>query len=154
MSAFKIGPPNPSSGGFDKDRHNDHLLAFVQPRAEQQPSFSDSTKMQTVARSGFVVCVDCGTASADVLWFTSQIVPRLLDTRQDVVVGRLGQGLARAGRSAPWLLDEPTDADLVEVGRFLEKHATRLKSGVIVVEAPEEGDDDDIDDQPDDDEPF
>jgi hypothetical protein len=133
MSTFRIGRPNPG-GGFDKEAHCDHLIAFIQPTAEEATtSFGDST----AARCSYVACLDCNTVMSDVLIFGSVLVPRLVGTDDDVVVTRLGKGLAKPGRSPAWIPDNPTDADISQVEAFLEKHATRLKSGAIVVETPE-----------------
>jgi hypothetical protein len=61
--------------------------------------------------------------------------PRLTgEPDAEVVVGRLGQGCAKPGRNAPWTLDDPTEADLAEAEAFLEKYATRLPSGTIVID--------------------
>lgn len=41
----------------------------------------------------------------------SQLAPSA-GSADPVVVGRLGQGLAKPGKSAPWVLNEPSQADL------------------------------------------
>jgi hypothetical protein len=130
---FRIGKPGSSNSGFSKDDHLDHLLGFVEPQAEEvSTSFGDTT----AAHCSYVFCVDDGTVESDPLIFGSALVPRLVDVEEEVVAGRLAKGLAKPGRSAPWLLDDPTDADLEAVEAFLEANATRLPSGRIVMEAP------------------
>ena len=42
-----------------------------------------------------------------------------------VVVGRLGQGLAKPGKSAPWVLNAPTEADLAIAVKY-EAYAAQL----------------------------
>jgi hypothetical protein len=136
MGGFKVGAPNPTTG-FVKDDHGDHLLAFVEPRAEEaSTSFGEST----AARCSFVVCLDDRSVTADVLLFGSVIVPRVTGTESEIVVGRLGKGLAKPGRSAPWLLDDPTDDDLTKVEAFLARYAVRTPSGKTIVEEPADGD--------------
>ena len=56
-----------------------------------------------------------GTVLNDVLIFPSvlrgQLEPSAAAGADPVVVGRLGQGLAKPGKSAPWVLNDPSDAD-------------------------------------------
>jgi hypothetical protein len=37
-----------------------------------------------------------------------------------MVLGRLGQGVAKPGQSAPWTLTPASDADKVTAGKYLE----------------------------------
>ena len=41
-----------------------------------------------------------------------------------VVVGRLGQGLAKPGKSAPWVLNAPTQADVTIAEKYVAHIAT------------------------------
>jgi hypothetical protein len=133
MSRFRIGRPAAGGGGFNKDDHLDHLLGFVEPQAEEvSTSFGEAV----AARCSYIFCCDDATVDSDVLLFGSVIAPRLCEAEDEVVAGRLTKGLAKPGRSAPWLLDDPTDDDLDAVEAFLEANATRLPSGKIVMEAP------------------
>lgn len=52
-----------------------------------------------------------GQVFSDTLIFPKVLVSNLKSRIGDHVLGRLGQGLAKPGRSAPWLLNAPTPAD-------------------------------------------
>lgn len=61
----------------------------------------------------------------DTLIFPSVLVGQLKSAVGSVdpnIVGRLGQGLAKPGRSAPWILNEPTQDDLAVAVKY-EKYA-------------------------------
>ena len=70
----------------------------------------------------------------DQLVFGKALVPRLTgDT--DTKAGRLGQGLAKPGQSAPWVLDDPTDDDIARADKFAGRFITELPSGDLVLDA-------------------
>lgn len=61
------------------------------------------------------------TTYDDTLIFPKVLVGQLaksVGADDPVVVGRLGQGLAKPGKSAPWLLNEPTEADLAVATKY------------------------------------
>ena len=127
--------PEPSPGGdkWDRPAHLDHLHLFLADEfvAKQvDTSFGETAAVHV----DHVVCVDDREIWADLLIFGAALVPRLDGCDPYVVVGRLGQGLAKEGRSAPWTLDDPTDADLETAERFLEAYAGTLPSGGIVLD--------------------
>jgi hypothetical protein len=131
---FKLSKPSPGGGKWDKDAHLDHLHVFVANDgfgAEQvETSFGESAAVKV----DHVICVRCREVVDDLLVFGAALVPRLDGAESSIVVGRLGQGLAKPGRSAPWTLDDPTDEDLATAERFLERYATTLPSGKIVLD--------------------
>ena len=64
-------------------------------------------------------------------WDGTLIFPRVLQGQLSprvggMVLGRLAQGTAKPGQSAPWTLDDPTDADR-EVGRKYLAHVEASK---------------------------
>jgi hypothetical protein len=63
-----------------------------------------------------------GEEFADVLIFPRVLISQLTPDIGETVVGRLGKGDAKPGKSAPWLLQVPTKADL-EIGERYEKYA-------------------------------
>jgi hypothetical protein len=123
------------AGGGDKwDRgaHLDHAHVFIDSAfaveaVETVHGPAEAVKVEHVA------CIDCAEVWSDVLVFGAALVPRLAGA-EGIVVGRLGQGLARPGRNAPWTLDDPTEADLAEAEAWLDKYATRLPSGTVVLD--------------------
>lgn len=65
----------------------------------------------------------------DVLIFPRLLINQLsqvLEGSDRVVVGRLGKGVAKPGKSAPWLLQTPTEADL-DTARKYEAYAAAQK---------------------------
>ena len=48
------------------------------------------------------------------------------------VLGRLGQGTAKPGQSAPWLLNNPTEADKATAAQYLARH----EPGLVEAEPP------------------
>jgi hypothetical protein len=71
-----------------------------------------------------------GDTLNDTLIFPSVLVGQLksaVGATDPNVVGRLGQGLAKPGKSAPWVLNEPSPADL-DVATKYEGYAERRKA--------------------------
>lgn len=145
---FKLSKPSPGGGDrWSKDDHLDHLMVFAGDLSAQdtETSYGDAT----AAHCDYIVCVDCPQVWSDQLVFGAALVPRLTgDPDATIIVGRLGQGLAKPGKSAPWTLDDPTDADLAKAEQFLESYATYLPSGTLVIDVkaieadrPDTGDD-------------
>src|SRR5262245_11162134 len=52
-----------------------------------------------------------GEGYADTLVFPAVLQGQLRGSLGGKVLGRLGQGVAKAGQTAPWKLEDPTDAD-------------------------------------------
>jgi hypothetical protein len=143
--SFKVGKPA-SREGFSKDAHNGHLLVFTDARGEEVPKYQgDGT--QLTAMCGYVVCVPCGLVLADQRVYGEALAPRIVDAEEKIVAGVLGQAPAKAGRNPAWILEDPTDDDIVAVQEFLANHASEMPSGRIVIEAPAEQ-------TPSDDKPF
>jgi hypothetical protein len=143
MSGFTFRSPAPPSG-FSKDEHLDHTLVFVNPRLEEiSTSYGDTT----AAQCDYVVCLDDQSVDEDVKLFGTAIVPALTDEKQELVVAHLVRGTAKPGRQAPWLFEDPTEAELELAEIFFDKYATRTKAGRIVIDQPEpepgKGEDDD-----------
>lgn len=131
---FKFGKPSSGGSGFSKEAHEGHLLVFVEPEAEETTgAYGDST----AARCAFVVCLTCDTVAADVMLWGAALVPALTDGAEELVVGRLARGEAKGNRSAPWLLWNPSEADVAEAEEWFAKRATRYPgSGRISIELP------------------
>ncbi len=59
-----------------------------------------------------------GTAWGDSLIFPRVLVSQLKPSVGQVVLGRLGKGSAKPGKSAPWLLEAPTGDDIAVAQRY------------------------------------
>lgn len=76
-----------------------------------------------------------GETFEDALIFPKMLVSQLspaVGAADPAVLARLGQGIAKPGKSAPWMLTEPTPADF-ETGQRYEVYAAKQAAAV---EAP------------------
>ena len=94
MSKWQITAPNPGGGGLNKEEHLEHRCVFVDPTAEETPTFSGEGT-QITARCRYVVCETCSLVLSDVLVHGDVLVPRIADAGE-IVAGRLTRGQARA----------------------------------------------------------
>lgn len=70
-----------------------------------------------------------GTVLHDALFFPKVLFRQLSGAAGSVdpnIIGRLGQGEAKSGQDAPWVLSEPTEADLA-IGVKYERYAAQQK---------------------------
>lgn len=140
MGNWNVGGGGSSGGGgsFDKDAHEGHLVFAigVESRPDMQTRFGTSD----AAHCAYWGCVDDSTVVEDYLLFGAALVPVVVSDSEagfDAVCGRLVKGTASGGHSAPWLLETPTAEDQELLSKWLDDHATRLKSGRIVIEPVE-----------------
>jgi hypothetical protein len=137
-SAFIISPPAPA-GGFVKEEHLNHRVAFVNATKEVTKSFSGDGDQDAI-KCDYVVCIDCPLVVAEPpLIFGGALVPRVTNAGDEIVGGPLVLGKPRPGKHPPYVLEVPADEDLRDFGAFFEKHARRMPSGRIIIEQP--GDD-------------
>jgi hypothetical protein len=114
---------------FVKDSHNGHNLIFVNSRIEEGDfGFGDT---QTAVAD--VICFNCKQAWQNQRVFGQFIVGRLAQSDGKIVAGALVQGEAKAGRSAPWMLDDLNDDELTDIQAYLERVVDQLRSGKLVV---------------------
>jgi hypothetical protein len=126
---IKVAPAAPLDR-FTKDDHSGHLILFVNSRIE----VGDYGFGEAESAVCDVICVNCCKAWEDQRIFGTMIVPRLGLTTDKVVAGLLVQGEAKAGRSAPWLLDDPDENELADVQAVADRVISQLGSGKIVVD--------------------
>ena len=115
---------------FVKDDHLGHLPLFFEPRQENMTtSFGDAD----AAVCTWIVCATCKTGWPDQAVFGA-LAPSLYLANRDVVYGRLVQGKARPGRSAPFLLDDPNPAEDDLARQLVARIARRGRDGKLVVD--------------------
>lgn len=83
-------------------------------------SFGDSTAIR--ADVAVIDGTQAGSSYPDALVFPKGLVSQLRPNVGRKVLGRLGQGQAKPGQSAPWLLTEATDADKQAGMAFLNRN--------------------------------
>lgn len=104
--------PAPASGGFKPADHAGRLVIFTPKAVETgiQTAYGTSEAVRAD-----VVVLDAPTGVEEIP--DAMIFPKVLQNQLkpkigQKVLGRLGQGNAKPGQSAPWIIQEPTDADL------------------------------------------
>ena len=65
-----------------------------------------------------------GVTYVDTLIFPKVLQSAVKGSMGDMVLGRLGQGTAKPGQSAPWVLTDFTDADAKAAEEFLAKNSS------------------------------
>jgi hypothetical protein len=127
---IRVGRPARSVGKFVKADHDCHVVAFLTPRLETDVATSYGPA--DAARCD-VVCVDYAEYYDDQLLFGKALVPALTAGDDPVVCGVFGQGRAKDGQSAPWVIDEPDDDDVARVQAVVDRCVTEA-GGVLVVD--------------------
>lgn len=69
-----------------------------------------------------------GDVLEDVLFFPRVLRSQLEQAIGQTVLARLGQGIAKAGKSAPWILNAPTPEDLVTGEKYEAYAAERARA--------------------------
>jgi hypothetical protein len=109
MSTFS-NPAAPSSG-IKWDDHKGALLVIEPKEFEANiPTtygFADAVKADVYVIDG----PGAGSGYNDTLVFPKLLVSQLKAGVGTKILGRLGQGTAKSGQSAPWLLEAATPAD-------------------------------------------
>ena len=111
----------PAEGGGDKLPLKDLLGALLR---------IDVLELKNGMQTSFGVsdAVRCNVAALDgdhkaEVWNDALVFPRVLASQLrpslgKVVLGRLGQGQAKSGQSAPWLLSAPTGEDIAVAQKY------------------------------------
>ena len=112
-----------STSGLDLKALNGSLLLVepisVETGVKTSLGDKDAVRADVVALDG----PDAGTEYKDVLIFPRVLIGQLRSRVGQKVLGRLGQGVARPGQSAPWVLQEATDADKQVGMAWLSNHS-------------------------------
>jgi hypothetical protein len=114
MTANPFSAPATSSGISWADL--DGLLLMIEPLSEETgiPTVHGEAK---AIRANVVVLdgPNAGERHDDTLVFPKVLSSQLRPKIGEKVLGRLGQGQKKPGQSAPWILNEATEAD-VQIG--------------------------------------
>ena len=111
MSAEPFAAPATAGAGVDLKALNGALLLITVHSLETGINtvhgLSDAIKADVVVLDG----AEKGEEYTDTLLFPKVLQSQLKSRIGAKVLGRLGQGTAKPGQSAPWVLAEATDAD-------------------------------------------
>jgi hypothetical protein len=122
MSTF--ANPAPSAGSIDWNDLNGRLLIFDVTGQEIGIKTSNGTK--DPVRADLVV-LDGDTAGEkfdDTLVFPTVLISQLKPRIGQKVLGRLGQGIAKPGQSAPWILQDATAEEIAVAEKWVAENTT------------------------------
>lgn len=127
MSSF--ASPSAPSGGITWADHLGHLL-LIEPESFEsgfKTSFGDADVVKATISD-----IDSGDVYDDGLIFPKLLVSQTKSQIGAKVLGRLGQGQAKPGQSAPWILEPASEEDIATA----EKWLTEKKPTVTSAAAP------------------
>lgn len=134
----QLSKPAPGGSGFRAAEHVGALVVFVGTKLE--PDYPTSFGTTNAARVAITVPLDgenAGEVYYDSLLFQTALVPSLTNAESDIVVGRIGVGQAKAGQSAPYILDEPTEEEITAVQTWLDENIIEKTPGIYALSADE-----------------
>src|SRR5262245_50731137 len=135
VSIGRPGRGGGGSSGFKLDEHVGHSCAFVN-NDEQTDVHTAHGVVDRVAASEYVVCITDNAVFRNHMSFGKALVPAILDGTEGIVLGTIGKGEAAAGKSAAWLLFDPTDEEVQTALEWFGKYSAALPSGRIVIDEP------------------
>lgn len=122
MSPFQ----QPAAGGdqFKVSEHQGSLALIFVREFRQGISTSNGPADAVAADIHVLDGPDAGGDYENSLIFGKSLVPSLSGAAgKDPVLGRFGQGVAKPGQSAPWVLQQYSDADAAIATAWLAQHA-------------------------------
>ena len=119
---------SPASGNFKaKDYPNSLLL--ITP-SEYLTGVKTVNGEKDCVDGQVVVIDETDPAASEVIdngrLFGGQLIAATKSKIGKMVLGRLGQGVAKPGQNAPWVLNDPTEDDRVKARAFLASKAPQL----------------------------
>ena len=126
MSQF-ADPAQPSSGINYTELHGALLLIkplMVEPHIQTVHTRPGEQNPAVRADVAVLDGPQAGTEYIDTLIFPRVLQSPLKSRVGQIVLGRLGQGVAKPGQSAPWTLDAASEADKATAGAFLARKST------------------------------
>jgi len=116
----------PSKGGGDRFTPSEHVGRLVLFAGIEKDAWTDPAgATKSIARVTLVVVMDGPDGPAafdDVLIFGAALAPSLYRAKVPVVVGVIGQGEAKPGKSAPWILNDATEEQLGAARSWYPSH--------------------------------
>lgn len=109
-----------STTGIDWKASLGHLLLVTPLSLEENVNTSLGAKDAVRAD---ITDLDTGDVYTDVLVFPRVLIGQLRSKIGGKVLGRLGQGTAKPGQSAPWLLQDFTPDDAKKASDYIAKQA-------------------------------
>ena len=120
---------------FDKAAYKDTLISVVHPKLSENVDTKHGATDAIFAK--YIVVhegEDEGLIFDGPALFGAQLVPELDSAEGPIVAGRISVGEAKAGRSAPWIWEDPSDDERAKVIGWFNDHA-EIKDDEIVLAA-------------------
>lgn len=131
MSSFAT--PSAPSGGITWADHNGALLLIEPLSFEAGIATSFGTTDAVKANVSVIEGPGAGETFTETLIFPKILASQTKNQIGAKVLGRLGQGQAKAGQSAPWLLNEASAEDIAKAEAWVAQNA---KPAVQSAQAP------------------
>jgi hypothetical protein len=110
-----------SATGIQWADHKGRLL-LVEPKAYETGINTSLGEKDAVRADVTIVDAPSGPQEyRDTLIFPRALIGQTRGMIGKKVLGRLGQGQAKPGQSAPWRLDDPTDADIAAGTAYVQQ---------------------------------
>lgn len=121
MTANPFAAPAPATGGIDLKSLMGALL-IIEPHGTEDGIQTVHGPASAVRATIHVIDgPTAGEVHDDVLLFPKVLQGQLKSRIGQKVLGRLGQGLARPGQSAPWVIQEAEPADIAAGTDYLNR---------------------------------
>lgn len=113
MTANPFTTAAPLNDGFFKVADNENALVIIRPlRFETAVNTQHGPTDVLYCDVWAVTGPNAGDHWSDA-WITQAVLTRQLKPKQgQLVIGTIGKGQAQSGKSAPWMLTDPTEADM------------------------------------------
>jgi len=122
-----FGKPVTSSGdNFKAEAYEGKLVLFM---GHQKMNVDTVHGEATIAECQLVACPEAGEVVSDVWVFGMSLAPSVYKSPAPVVVGIIGRGTAKPGKSAPWQLQEASEAQTEKARKWYTDNIVRSESG-------------------------
>jgi hypothetical protein len=122
-----FGKPATSSGDSFKAR--DFLGKLVLFMGHEKRMVDTDNGEATVAECQLIAIPEAGEVLSDCWVFGMSLAPAIYKSPAPVVVGIIGQGEAKAGRSAPWQLHEASEEQTERARKWYTDNIVRSEAG-------------------------
>lgn len=120
----------PAAGGKFSAEGNNGRLLLITPTSYEE-GIQTTYGVKDAVKANIVVINEQSPAGSEViedaLLFGGVLIGQTKSfVGKGLVLGRLGQGTAKKGQNAPWLLEDPTDAEKDVARAYLASQAPQL----------------------------
>lgn len=120
---MSFSQPSAPGSGIKWDDHKGALL-LIEPLSHEQgvkTSYGDADAVE--ANVHVIEGTGAGISYASTLIFPKLLVSQTKGSIGQKILGRLGQGVAKPGQSAPWLLEESSADDIAKAEKWVAENS-------------------------------